>query len=315
MAPNDGGLSSLTAPIYTQAVPPAYYQQHQQKPPAPATNNNTNNTECLYDIHSLYVWGWKPFRKVPNAHPIYNYMRWTVMIMIVAWTLILIGGMAGKMVVEKRGWFTWGKYLTNWTWTYQMVVYILFIISWFDRSGAMLRFLYRVLFWPTRMAIWGVFWMVIPVLKDSPELVTSAFDLVGAGWTLVAERMFHVITFFVIEQMTWLVRNDLQLMLHLKPKYLWLDILQQVVLVHIYVLIYWANNNFESVYHLHELSVWTLFLVFEIFAVGYAGVWSMLMLSPYGQQRGDGLAVSTAEVLYQKLRLDRASNKYKEHCM
>lgn len=276
--------------------------------------------QSLFDVHNMYVECWLPFRSVPRARPIYNWLRWTCILLIFCWTLFLLAGWIGKYSFEANGWFMFKRYLTNWTWAGQCIFYIIFLVACCDRSGWLLRnVVYKILYWPTRMAIWGVFWMVIPVLRDSPGLVTDNFDSIGAGWTLVAERCFHVITYVFIEQMNWLIRSDLQEMLNLEPARLWLDVLQNILVVHIYVAVYWANNNFDSVYHLnHEYTTWVMVVMFEVIAVLYGGVWNMLLLSPYGQKHGDGMAfdAKTVEELNKQrdeFVLQSLHQKSKEH--
>lgn len=220
---------------------------------------------------------------------IYDSLRWVDFAVALVWGALMWYGWIAKYFMENPAHF--GHFLTNWSWAAQTVYFTLKVAALATTSARLLHWTYYWVFWPVWINCWAVMWLVILVLADSPGLVTDLFHQYGAGTVLAADRLYHVVTLVIMFIDFFVSLKDHFGFWYLKTGSAWLMILYQWLLAHFVVLCYLALNNIRSVYDLHNVYWWTMFLCYEPVAL-VAGV--LFMFGCYQFRKYGGLDFSAA---------------------
>lgn len=252
------------------------------------TSTGTTNTsryeydkECLagnkvLDIVDILGGRLQPFKYWEALPILYDNPRYLWMIIYTVWDIILIALWFGKYILEDPG--DYDYYLTNWSWSTQAVYFFLKLVALYTGSKYILFVVNFMIFWPVWMVVWGVFWMVTAVLYDSPELVTSAFAMYGAGLVMLVNTIYHYITVVMMFIDIFLSIKDHWSMLYVERRMVWMFIFLNVILAEAICVAYLIVNNPTSVYQLHHIKWWGLLLIYQA-VVLVAGVMFMYVCS------------------------------------
>jgi hypothetical protein len=225
-----------------------------------------------FDIVDIIGQRLPPFSSWKPRPILYDNPRYLWMVIMTIWDVLLIGLWFGKYLLEDPG--DYDYYLTNWSWSTQATYFFLKLVALYIGSQKLLFAVNFMIFWPTWMLVWGVFWMVTAVLYDSPELVTSAFSMYGAGLVMVVNTIYHYITVVMMFIDIFLSIKDHWSMLYVERRLVWLFILLNVALAELICIFYLIVNNPTSVYQLHHLKWWGLLIIYQV-VILVAGVMFM----------------------------------------
>lgn len=111
------------------------------------------------------------------------------------WTIVLWVGVFGKIAFEDLGVYV--SYFTNWSWTYQAIFYLLYLLSYLEspRTRTLEFWLLYAFWWNVFCQAMNVFFLVIWVIQDSADIVTKEMKLGGGeyddGTVLNVEKLYH----------------------------------------------------------------------------------------------------------------------------
>lgn len=276
-------------PSYASDPPPGQYERGTVLPYARAGSQDKSRAHAEErDLIEAVAFGAQPEIWPRPRRIIMGPLIWIDFVVVLCWTAVLWYGFAGKLMAENPEHF--GHFLTNWSWMTQLVYFTLKLLSIIFRSGRLLWFTNYVVFWPTWINCWAVAWLVMLVLEDSPGLVTDMFKDVSPGLVLLGDRIYHVVTVLIIVVDFFLTLKAHFGMWFLRTKSIWLLILLEIVVAHMIVLTYLALNDIRSVYDLHDVYWWTMFLCYEAVVI-VNGILFMYGVSQF--KKLDGLDFST----------------------
>jgi hypothetical protein len=156
---------------------------------------------------------------------------------------------------ELDGVSTYMQYFTNWMFTFNVVFYTGDVVSYFDWTGSIQHFWIAFVWWPFFANVAQVFWLVIVLLVQNPDLLMESADEYGLGLTLAVERFIHVIPFVFCLLWGILRVRDIT---HVMARFPWADgykwlfvlyVAYNLLLANAFLLCYWANYDFYEVYN------------------------------------------------------------------
>ena len=216
-----------------------------------------------------------PVRKRPEWD-----VGWAIFwFLILVWTVILWAGWLGKYAGQRER--PYSAYLTNWSFTLQALFFAAWLIGRVDWSGHVQYWVYGLFFWPTFTTSWAVFLLVMYVLQDSPGLLLEMFQDYDAGFVFLANTIYHYLPIIVMLCLFFMIKEDLQDYVRLKPGFFLLFTATQILLAHFPVLIYAIAYDPVQMYRLNTLHWWHILLLYELFAIIlWLCLW-ILLISPF----------------------------------
>lgn len=212
--------------------------------------------------------------------PAHGVVRFVV---VALWTIALWVVVIAKLSDgDAMGYFT---YFTNWSWTVQAVFYLAWVIAYIDRSG-LGHYALAWVYWPVNGLAWLVFWLVVVMLADNPEILIAASNLGGGTMSLgavmtgntavhvipaVMSMIFYIMYLFVLRWSLRWMRAP-----HVHP----LLVIYYTILAIFFPLLFagfWLiGHDPRQVYGLSEAGVWYCLWVAPLAVLLFNGLWFLL---------------------------------------
>ena len=213
------------------------------------------------------------------------------------WGLTVTAVAMGKIVIE-YGTDGYVKYMTNWTWTAQMVYYdAMAILTWVSivkeiharythscpSNDFGLRVLYEFFYIVMLMLVTGVNFGVVAVLYFQPALISENAVVYGLSDTLSGNYFIHVVPQIIVLAHTLFARSILCQVFSREPLALLWIITRSLLGCLVFGVLYFSMFSPTVVYELPDISVTIMtagvFCAFAITAV----VIVVISLSSYGE--------------------------------
>lgn len=187
-------------------------------------------------------------------YPLQYFMKAPVFGLTVGWWIICFVGTAAK-VAFNDGSFT--QFFTNWMWVFNFVFYTFDVISYFDPTGYINFYLIYGVWPPFFGNVAQVFFIVMMILYEHPQLITDEADEFGWGIVILVERIVHVMPFVV--QLFWIAMRAPDIILVLKS-FQWRRGFRAIFLIYLFMIYVFAHIPFITyigVYDFHKVyHVW-----------------------------------------------------------
>jgi len=173
---------------------------------------------------------------------------------------------------------------TNWNWILSIVFFSVLLLSLLDPSGVIQFFLFMIVFWPLLCSTTIVFYLVIIILHNNPNiLLKNAKEFGGPhsmGIVLLGNYIIHILQYLVVLYLFLMrfrvIRYATVFGFQMKNHtFVWkfFYIIWQVFFIPIVITIYFFSFDLKEIYGI-TISLFLLFLITFL-------LWLFLVLLPF----------------------------------